>query len=383
MINKNKAKLINLKKIINLITSQLNNLPIFVYMEIRNYKVGGHIFSVRLEFPWKFMQYTGPVQSRIDAAACGDELDIKPTRAGDSVPARTFVQSRGELPENMDNNTLDFSQYEPFHTVEPADLFTFKVCAEEPQWLAAEKAAGHLKLLIKVDDVPPCYYIYDLNGETIFEFDADRGHIAGVLKVSKDYKSGEYYPKKGFSPYTTLFQVSTALMMMYTYNAATRSTLLTHSSVVRHNGLANMFLGTSGTGKSTHSRLWLGNIEGCDLINDDNPVVRLESDAEGNKKLFVYGSPWSGKTPCYRNIKVQVRAIVRLEQAPENKIRTLEGIKAYASILASSSCIRWDRTIMDNITATASDIAMGVKCYNLECLPDADAALTCYNCAEN
>lgn len=352
-------------------------------MEIKNYKVGGHTFSVMLEAPWHFMQYTEPVQSRINFAAAGKEPDIKPIRAGDNVPARTFVRNREELPEKMDKNTLDFSQYEPFLTEEKAELFSLKICAGEPEWLAAEKKAGNLRLMLKVDDYPPCYYIYDHNGETIYEFDADKDHIAGTLKVSKDHKSGEFYPKKGFGPYTIAFQISTALMLLYTYNAAVFNTLLIHSSVVRHKGMANMFLGTSGTGKSTHSRLWLNNIEGCDLINDDNPVIRLEDIGEGKKTVFVYGSPWSGKTPCYRNVKVKVRAIVRLNQAPENKIQSIIGIQAYASILSSSSCIRWERSIMDNITATASAIAMKANFYNLECLPDADAARVCMNALEN
>ena len=351
-------------------------------MESRSYKVGGHIFRVEVEHPWKFMDYTGPVLERIRSAAEGESPDIKPTRAGDNVPARTFVQSREELPADMNGRTLDFSQYEPFRTLEEADLFKLKVCASEPEWLTKEMADGSIRQILKVDEYPPCYYIYDRNGETIYEFDADKGHIAGTLRISKDYKSGEYYPKSGFGAYTNLFQISTALMMMFTYNSALRETMLMHSSVVRHNGKANMFLGTSGTGKSTHSRLWLNHIEGTDLINDDNPVIRLEDVGDGNRKLFVYGSPWSGKTPCYRNIKVEVRAIVRLSQAPKNDINPLQGLNAYASILASASCIRWDRHIMDKITATASSIAMEVPCYDLKCLPDADAAITCCNYIE-
>ena len=55
-------------------------------------------------------------------------------------------------------------------------------------------------------------------------------------------------------------------------------------------------MGKSGTGKSTHSRLWLENVPGATLLNDDNPIVRLTLVG-----AIVYGSPWSGKTPCYKN----------------------------------------------------------------------------------
>lgn len=77
-------------------------------MEIKNYKVGGHTFSVMLEAPWHFMQYTEPVQSRINFAAAGKEPDIKPIRAGDNVPARTFVRNREELPEKNGQKYFGF-----------------------------------------------------------------------------------------------------------------------------------------------------------------------------------------------------------------------------------------------------------------------------------
>ncbi|MBO6066250.1 MAG: transposase, partial [Lachnospiraceae bacterium] len=84
--------------------------------------------------------------------------------------------------------------------------------------------------------------------------------------------------------------------------------LLMHASVTMHAGKGYLFLGKSGTGKSTHSQLWINNIEGCELLNDDNPVLRVEDDGS----VRVYGSPWSGKTPCYRNLDVPVGAIVDL-----------------------------------------------------------------------
>ncbi len=342
-------------------------------MLTRNYCVGGHVFAVRLEEPWKFMDYTAPVADRIRRAAAGEELPIVPTRAGDDVPARTFVQKREELPVGMDRRTLDFSQYEPFfcETTE-APLFRLTVRREEPAWIAAGKQDGSVSLIMSVDERPPFYYIYDHGGETLYEFDAAQGKIAGTLWVSEDASEAEYYPKPGFGAYTTLFQVNTALMILYTYNTARHGTLLMHASVVRHEGLANLFLGVSGTGKSTHSRLWLGTVDGCDLVNDDNPVLRLE---EGG--LHVYGTPWSGKTPCYRNLKVPVRALVRLDQAPRNEIKRLAGLQAYASILPAASGIRWNRRIMDAITGTVEQVVMHTPCYHLDCLPDPDAALVC------
>lgn len=65
-----------------------------------------------------------------------------------------------------------------------------------------------------------------------------------------------------------------------------------HSSVIVHSGRAVLFLGESGTGKSTHTRLWREHIPGAQLLNDDSPIVRV---VEGVPTVF--GSPWSGKHP--------------------------------------------------------------------------------------
>ena len=134
-----------------------------------------------------------------------------------------------------------------------------------------------------------------------------------------------------------------------------------------------MFLGKSGTGKSTHARLWLQHIEGTALVNDDNPVVRIVGDGS----LVVYGSPWSGKTLCYRNVSYPLGGIVMLSQAPYNKIQRLGGIQAYASLVASISGKRWDSRVADGLHETENALAMNVPVWHLECLPDEAAAKLC------
>ena len=347
-------------------------------METKRFKVADTVFSVSLEEPFRFMRYTPAVLERIAVAAKGGAPDVLPTRAGDDVPPRTLIRSREELSGDRTKYDLNFSQYEPFAYDGPrSDDFSLKVCAQEPEWLAAQMADGTIRLIMSVDERPPIYYIYDRDGDTFYTFDADEGHIAGTLFISADGSRGEYYPKPGMSASTTNFQLSTALMMFFTHSASRKGSLLMHASVIRHNGKANLFFGTSGTGKSTHSRLWLGSIEGCDLVNDDNPVLSAEEDG-----IFVYGTPWSGKTPCYRNLRVPVRALVRLEQAPENVIRRISGLSAYGSVIASASSIRWKRDVMDRISAAAEAISMGTTCWELKCLPDSAAAILCQKTIE-
>ena len=139
------------------------------------------------------------------------------------------------------------------------------------------------------------------------------------------------------------FSIGTVLMLMFAFSTAQKNTLLMHSSVTVKDGKAYLFLGKSGTGKS------------------------------------VYGSPWSGKTPCYRNLDYPVGAIVDLHQAKVNRIRRQTLLEAYVSLYVSYSGYRFIKEMADGLHATTEKIVGLVPCYTLDCLPNADAAWMCYN----
>lgn len=144
-----------------------------------------------------------------------------------------------------------------------------------------------------------------------------------------------------------------------------------HSSTIVSDGGAVLFLGESGTGKSTHTGLWLRHVPGSKLLNDDSPVIRMKEGVP-----MVYGSPWSGKTPCYRNESYPIRAFVRLSQAPYNAIRQLPVIRAIGALLPSCPpSFAFDGTLQDAICATLSELIARIPVYHMECLPDRAAAL--------
>ena len=168
--------------------------------------------------------------------------------------------------------------------------------------------------------------------------------------------------------------IDNALMILFALSTASHGIALFHASTVTFDGKAYMFLGVSGTGKSTHSSLWLKHIHGTELLNDDNPVVRVDN----GHKFTVYGSPWSGKTPCYRNLSYPLGGIVLLSQAPYNKIHRLSGIQAYVALVPSISGKRWDKSIADGLHDTENALALSVPTWHLECLPDEAAAQLCH-----
>lgn len=152
-----------------------------------------------------------------------------------------------------------------------------------------------------------------------------------------------------------------------------------HSSAVVCNGNAYLFLGESGTGKSTHTRLWREHIPGAELLNDDSPMVAVE-----NGGVWAYGSPWSGKTPCYRQESYPLKAFVRLSQAPHNSMIKLSLLKAYGAV--HPSCppeFAYHDALYDFISSTLSQILAKTPVFHLDCLPDKAAAeLSCRTLSE-
>ena len=152
--------------------------------------------------------------------------------------------------------------------------------------------------------------------------------------------------------------------------AVQHSVAAVHSSVIVCHNEAVMFLGESGTGKSTHTRLWQENIEGATLLNDDSPFVGVQ-----NGQVVAFGSPWSGKTPCYKNESYPIRAIVRLSQAPHNSMRRLRSLFSVGALLPSlPPAFAFDEKLEDAVMNVLSAVIGAVPVYHLECLPNAAAA---------
>ena len=352
-------------------------------VESRLYRIGGHTVRVRLEKPWTFKALTEKQVSLVERLRRGEDIGIETVPAdrteqfsvndallGREAMTREIWDTLDEAAREEFRRALDFLQYAPFEVGEGEPLFTLTIHAGVPDSL--EQTRPQWQLATAVEEVAPYYYGYTFGDKTIYDYMLTREVRAGYFVMNRDYTEGDYYPCPRIGGRTTLFQVNTSLMIQYTFATAGLGTLLLHASVTRYEGRANLFFGVSGTGKSTHSRLWHDYVPGSDLMNDDNPVIRYEDGG-----FRVYGSPWSGKTACYRNVVAPVNAFVRLEQHPENRITRLEPLQAYASVIAAVSTIRWNHDIMSLLVPTIERVAMTVPCFQLKCRPDREAVQVC------
>ena len=218
------------------------------------------------------------------------------------------------------------------------------------------------------------------NGDTVVDQLADggyqyiirdtKGNDCCLLQCNKDFSDCHCALNGNYN--MRCFGLNNALMLIFAFAGCQKDTLLIHASLVRQNGYGYAFIAKSGTGKSTQVSLWLRHIPGCDLMNDDNPIVRV-IDGE----VFIYGGPWSGKTPCYRNVKAKLGAVTRIDRATENSIEKMSPIEAFASFLPSCSSMKWDNDIFNKICDTVTKVVETTSIYTLHCLPNKEAAVLC------
>ena len=170
------------------------------------------------------------------------------------------------------------------------------------------------------------------------------------------------------------FGLNDALMLVFAFAGSFHKTLLIHASCIKYGDYGFPFTAKSGTGKSTHTALWMKHIEGAELLNDDNPIIRILDDGQP----YIYGSPWSGKTPCYRNQKARLGAITLIERDIRNWTERQGPVQAFATLLPACSSMKWDSTIYNLICDAITRIIETTPIYTMHCLPDADAARVCH-----
>ena len=251
----------------------------------------------------------------------------------------------------------------------PAEPLLFQLTVDDSfPWERSDHEVGQF------DSGGNNYGVYrSADGSYQFEVTDVYGVLCSLVSAVPDF-SRVTVVLRGLSEAQRAFGLNNALMLTYAFAAADRMTLLMHASVIRCDGRGYLMTAPSGTGKSTHTRLWYDNIPGCDLMNDDNPVVRVIGD-----EAIVYGSPWSGKTPCYRNIQAPAGAIVRIQQRPQNTIRRLDPVEAFGMLLPQMSSMKWDRRVYLGVCSTIGEVIRLTPTYELGCLPDAAAAHLCHD----
>ena len=137
--------------------------------------------------------------------------------------------------------------------------------------------------------------------------------------------------------------------------------MLLHAAVLEIDGNAYAFLGRSGTGKSTHTGLWLDCFSGAKIVNGDKPILSVEETG-----VIAYGTPWMGKEGRGENTKAPLKGLCFLQQAKENSIRRLSPSET-SSRLFTQLLIPTEETAAEKTLELADRLITTVPAWLLCC----------------
>lgn len=166
---------------------------------------------------------------------------------------------------------------------------------------------------------------------------------------------------------------SLALYRKLCEKALEYDTFLFHGSAVAVDGKAYLFTAPSGTGKSTHTKLWKSYLgEAVTYINDDKPLIRVKEDA-----IYVYGTAWSGKHRLNSNTSAPIQGICLLKRGTENSIRLVTPMEAYPELYRQTYRPK-EKEKMKKTLTLLNELAGRIPVYELHCNISTDAAKTAW-----
>ena len=149
--------------------------------------------------------------------------------------------------------------------------------------------------------------------------------------------------------------------------------ILFHSSAVAVNGNAYLFTAPSGTGKSTHAKLWKDMLKDKMVyVNDDKPIIRLE-----NGECYVYGTPWNGKHKLGNNLRVKVAAICEIRRGKENRIEEISAGEML-KVAFNQTVVPASLPEMDEYLDILNVLLKNTRLFRLYCNTDPQAAEVSY-----
>lgn len=151
-------------------------------------------------------------------------------------------------------------------------------------------------------------------------------------------------------------------------------TILFHGSVIAVDGIGYLFTAKSGTGKSTHTRLWRELFgERAVMVNDDKPLIKVSENG-----IIVYGTPWDGKHRLSTNISVPLKAVCVLERSEENHIEKVKADSVYNMLVQQVYRPQNPQRLLKTMQLI-DVLSENAEMYRLGCNMDIAAAETAYN----
>jgi hypothetical protein len=140
--------------------------------------------------------------------------------------------------------------------------------------------------------------------------------------------------------------------------------LLVHACAVNYRGQGLLFVGKSGSGKTTISNLWHAN-NGASILSDDRIIIR-----KIGGRFKIYGTPWYGTGKFASPERASLRGIYFLKHSPRNNLKPITHLEAVTRLITSAFPSFWDKKGMEFALSFCSELLQSVPCYGLGFLPD-------------
>ena len=137
--------------------------------------------------------------------------------------------------------------------------------------------------------------------------------------------------------------------------------MLLHAAILEYDGGGYAFLGRSGTGKSTHTGLWLKHVNGSKIVNGDKPILEYKGG-----EFIAYGTPWMGKEGLGYNTGVPLKGLCFLEQAKENAVKKLTPAEAASRVFLQILFPQDEKNAALTLELT-DKLVSEIPCYLLKC----------------
>ena len=145
-----------------------------------------------------------------------------------------------------------------------------------------------------------------------------------------------------------------------------------HGACILYKDNAYLFIAPSGTGKTTHIRLWMKHLKDLVVINGDKPIIRLI-----NTLPYIYGTPWMGKERYGNNTSAKLKSIILLKQGPIDKIAKIDK-KEHINEIFNQIYMPEDKTTLIETMDLVDKVFNNVDVYSMDATMNDSAFITCF-----
>lgn len=198
--------------------------------------------------------------------------------------------------------------------------------------------------------------------------DEVNSEILVSLKANEDW-SDILLEVNFFDDFTVEFINIVLLEVVFRNRLIFHNGLVIHSSCIEFEGEAITFAAPSGTGKSTHARIWQETYD-VKVINDDHPAVRIM-----DGKPVIFGTPWAGENQLFYNKSSALKGIVILEQGPFNKIWRLDHKDIIRELVPRCFLPYYCNDLVQRAARIFNNMIDEAIVYKLICKPEPEAVM--------